>query len=169
MPEQKPVNSSARKSIRVYKPTHKDESQSITTGDASPQLKVWQFTQRLQFTRDYSNTIIFQQRTSSILNTTFEKEDDIQEEEQELVTPLPPAFQLDTEEVIDAPITKPNVAVEETPEGEADDRFHTPIEVKPDSLLDANDLREGRVGDLLETIGALLQVVWGFSWCLPFT
>ena len=93
----------------------------------------------------------------SILNTTFEKEDEIEEEEL-IAPPPPPAFKLDPEELVDPPIIAESVSAETILEEESVDKFHTPIEIKEDPSL-ASELQEDRVEKLLETIAELFQVV----------
>ena len=94
-----------------------------------------------------------------MLNTTFEKEDDEEVEEILLTPPPPPAFQDESEEVVDAPTTKTETFNLHVPEEDIEDKFHTPVENKRDSVLDLTDLQEGRVDKLLETIAALFQEV----------
>ena len=94
-----------------------------------------------------------------MLNTTFEKEDDEEVEEILLTPPPPPAFQDESEEVVDAPTTNTETFNLHVPDEDIEDKFHTPVENKRDSVLDLTDLQEGRVDKLLETIAALFQEV----------
>lgn len=95
---------------------------------------------------DFDNNVVEDaeqvQSHSSILNVTFEKEDDNQEDQD-----LPSA----------------PMAIEADPDVhqlEENDKFHTPTENnKRASSLDLTDLQEGRVEVLLETISALFQEV----------
>ncbi len=81
-------------------------------------------------------------RNSSVLNVTFEKEDDQENPQKDL-----PAA---------SPNLKENSAIEEET-----DHFHTPTEInKRDSVLDLTDLQEGRVDSLMETISALFNEVY---------
>lgn len=79
---------------------------------------------------------------SSVLNVTFEKEDDNQEEHD--LPSVPQAIEADS-------------AIHQLEEA---DKFHTPtVDNKRNSTLDLTDLKEGRVEALMETISALFQEV----------
>lgn len=92
------------------------------------------------------------QRQSSVLNTTFEKEEASEEAIEEVVVSPPRLFQ--NEQQADKQ-EQPS----EIQEGGAEERFLTPRDESRDLAFGLADLQEGRVDKLLETIAGLFNEV----------
>ncbi|XP_057375652.1 uncharacterized protein LOC130696584 [Daphnia carinata] len=156
VPDQK--SSNVNKNLRINGPPVDKSIVNDANEYGSPQLKRKSSVMNTTFEKeneeermltpppppDFDNNVVEDEEqsppNSSVLNVTFEKEDDNHEDHD-----LPSVQQA----------IEGDVAILQIEEA---DKFHTPpTENKRDSTLDLTDLKEGRVEALMETISALFQ------------